>query len=521
MTPFFNLVDEPWIPCLLLANRSQDLSLRDVLCRAHQIREIYHPSPLVVTAIHRLLLAVLHRNFGPATDTEWLALWRRGCWDAARIKKYLQQWHERFFLWHPERPFYQVPYLEGERQHPIQRLAQEAAAGNNPVFFDHHYNEAPAAFSPAQAACYLLARQQYDIGFGKSKPFYFTDSPLIRGYTLFLSGQNLFETLALNLVRYNDDEPMPCTSADLPVWERDQLPAPDPRGNLLDGYLHYLTWQSRRIHLLPPEGKPPVCRYCQILQNWKLPENPPLDPFKTYRQDKKRGPVPLSLNPEKAVWRDCHTLFEPENRSRVLKELARRVLVVRDGSRELLPAYQFTITGLVTESGKAAQVILWRQERLPLPLAYLEDRELLGALRLALETAENTARLLRDALWRVAGRILVPDLGGPRRQTDAKEVSRLVDSWGPERRYWAQLEVPFLELLVALPQDQSRDDEDEVEYGGKVLPDWREQVTAAARRVFTDLAVALEPSCRSLRAVAQEEGLFFYRLRELASGGAL
>ena len=521
MTPFFNLVDEPWIPCLGPDNRPRDLSLLDILCQAQDIREIHHPSPLVVTALHRLLLAILHRNFGPDTDAAWLALWRRGCWDGARITQYLRRWHDRFFLWHPQRPFYQVPYLAEEREHPIQLLALEAAAGNNPSFFDHHHSAAPAAFSPAQAACYLLARQQYAIGFGKSKPFYFSDSPLIRGYTLFLTGRNLFETLALNLLRYNDQEPLPGGAKDLPVWERDELPEPDQRGNLLDGYLHYLTWQSRRIHLLPPQGNPPVCRFCQLLQNWKLPEDPPPDPFKAYSRDEKRGLVPFSLNPEKAVWRDCHTLFQPKSRPRVLEEVARRARSARGSPTELPRAYQFTLTGLVTEAGKAAQVILWRQERLPLPLAYLEDVELLGTLEVALAAAEKTADILKDALRRVAGRILAPDLGGTRRQADRREVSRLVASWGPERRYWARLELPFRELLVALPQDKSCNEEEEVEYGGQVLPVWREQVAAAARRVFAELAGGLEPSCRSLRAVAQEEGLFYQRLQQTASGGAL
>ena len=57
--PRFNLVDEPWIPCLLPNGRADDLSLPDTLVHAHDIKEIFDPSPLVVTALHRQLLAIL------------------------------------------------------------------------------------------------------------------------------------------------------------------------------------------------------------------------------------------------------------------------------------------------------------------------------------------------------------------------------------------------------------------------------------------------------------------------------
>jgi hypothetical protein len=64
------------------------------------------------------------------------------------------------------------------------------------------------------------------------------------------------------------------------------------------GYLDYLTWQSRRIHLYP-EGNPPVVRRCQIQQNLKSTEV--LDPFKCFVRSKEGGFRPLSLRPEKAL----------------------------------------------------------------------------------------------------------------------------------------------------------------------------------------------------------------------------
>ncbi|MBW1991745.1 MAG: type I-E CRISPR-associated protein Cse1/CasA [Deltaproteobacteria bacterium] len=459
MTPRFNLVDERWIPCLLPDNRTKDLSLWEVLIQAHQIREIFHPSPLVVTALHRLLLAILHRNFGPETLEDWQNLWQRGRWDETVLREYFARWRDRFYLFHPERP--EMPEA---RIHPVQILALEAASGNNTTLFDHNFTDRPATFSSAQAACYLLARQSFSIGFGKSYPFYFQDSPLIRGHTVFIIGNNLWETLALNLVGYDQERPVPRHGRDLPFWELDSLPQPDASGNRVHGYLAYLTWPSRRIHLIP-EGQPPVVRFCQIQQNLKLPEPQPLDPFKSYRRDDKRGWVAIGLLPERTVWRDSHTLFQAADpssqRPGVFDWAARIERLRRAGEIEAKKSYRFTITGLVTEAGKAANLLLWRQERLPLPLAYLEDKDLLDRLKEALHLAEKAHDILRWGLREVASLVLWPESresGAPGRGPDRGEVDRLLKAWAPGRLYWSGLEAHFRQFLVELPEDREEDE---------------------------------------------------------------
>src|SRR5688500_11864567 len=71
----FSLVDEPWIPCLTVrGGPAEMLGLGAVLTRPREIREIADDSPLVTVALHRLLLAILHRNFGPASTPDWIAL---------------------------------------------------------------------------------------------------------------------------------------------------------------------------------------------------------------------------------------------------------------------------------------------------------------------------------------------------------------------------------------------------------------------------------------------------------------
>ena len=57
----FNLIDEKWIPVRFLDGSRDELGIRDTLLRAKEIAAIEDSSPLVVTALHRFLLAVLYR----------------------------------------------------------------------------------------------------------------------------------------------------------------------------------------------------------------------------------------------------------------------------------------------------------------------------------------------------------------------------------------------------------------------------------------------------------------------------
>src|SRR5579859_5732370 len=109
----YNLVDEGWIPCLIgQSGTPVYLSLLETLRRAPEIRDIADASPLVTVALHRLLLAVLHRNFGPENVDAWRRMWESGRFDMEKLERYFEQWHERFDLFAEERPFYQVGNLD-------------------------------------------------------------------------------------------------------------------------------------------------------------------------------------------------------------------------------------------------------------------------------------------------------------------------------------------------------------------------------------------------------------------------
>ncbi|BAS27309.1 type I-E CRISPR-associated protein Cse1/CasA [Limnochorda pilosa] len=498
----FNLIDEPWIPAVDQQGAAREVGLREALVDAHLLSSVRHASPLATVALHRLMLAVLHRIFGPRDPGEWVELWRQGQWDGAALQDYLDHWRDRFDLFDPVHPFYQVPQMPDAVTHPPEHLMLEAASGNNATLFDHHHERRRVPLRAADAACYLLAQQSYAIGFGKSSPFYFSDAPLVRGFTVLIHGETLFETLMLNLQNYTP------TSRDLPAWEDDAPREPDRDGTLPRGYLDYLTWQSRRIHLIA-DGDPPYVIGCQIQQNLKL-RGDESDPFKVYRSDKERGMVPLSLVPGRAVWRNADALFHlpeatrmgPQDQSTTPPRSFRWLSVVRQQARgstvELRSVYRFGVYGMATQPGKAASVVLWAQEELPLPLDLLDDAQQVHDLADGLGLAERAGSIERRAVQHLASLLLTPesDLQDGRR-ADPKAIHSLAEHMDPTPDYWAALGGTFGRFMVGLTVDRV-----------PALQEWADAVRIASIDSFGRLVRSLGTSARELKAIVRAERAF-------------
>jgi CRISPR system Cascade subunit CasA len=504
----FDLTTESWIPCTMSDGSFRELGLYEALAGAHGIREIVHGSPLVTVSLHRLLLALLHRSLsGPASLEEWSAWWARGQWDDAAVGAYLEKWRSRFDLFGEDHPFYQVADIpDAPGTLPVSVLAHELASGNNATLFDHNVSANPAPMTPGGAARYLVAMQGYAIGGGVASPFNFTGGPLTAGLTMLVLGDTLFETLALNLLPYRRDVPVQWTGEDGPAWEVNDQPRPDKAGTHPRGYLDLLTWQSRRFRLIP-EGDPPVVRWCRRQQNMRLVENI-RDPFKHYRRTKDKGWVATTLRPARALWRDSDVLFQhtveahsPEQSVR--PPLQFDLLAGLDEMRvdedvEMAPAYRLAAFGVATEPGKPGSLLLWRQERLPLPLSYLLEPNLVVELATALKAADEAHDALRYAV-RVLAQYLLPP---------GSDTSFLTRSLGAESRYWWRLDSPAADLIAGLPGDMEIDADGVPRFGAVTRPHWLGSVRAAAREALEETTRDLDVSGDGLRAMAHAERAF-------------
>lgn len=441
MTYTYDLVDEPWIPCRMHDGSMAHLGLREAFARSHELHEIYDPSPVVTGGLHRLMLAILHRNLGPADLNAWKVLWARGCWDMDQLDRYLETWRHCLNLFHEDRPFYQDAAFEASSLTPVNKLSMELAAGNNAMLFDHSRDDLPNPISPSKAARLVTAMQTFAVVGGRG----YSNGPIGKGGLVLIKGDNLFQTLSLNLVPYPNKR-VPIMGDDLPTWELDDTECWGKKRNV-NGYLDLLTWQSRAIRLIPEvDDGELVIRSLHFGPGVAIKDEGIHDPMVAFKASKKSGMLAVRINKDREIWRDSTSLIRlkadesepPLQIDHVSKAIVKGVL---SGNER----YNIDVFGLCNDKAK---IELWRHTRMPLPLDYLKDPLLVDHISRALVHMEA----IGSVLWR-SSRILAENVlrRDQNDRPDRKEVDALVDSLALTGRYWSQLELPFFDLVGRLP----------------------------------------------------------------------
>jgi CRISPR system Cascade subunit CasA len=502
----FNLIDEPWIPCIDDTGTPVRLSVRKTLQRATVLQEISHSSPLVTISVHRFLLALLHRTHGPSDDRTWEKFWSTKSWDWKALDKYLQEWHPRFELLEGAHRIYQSTYAEDAKVSSISKIAMERASGDNATLFDHTPTEQP--MPPGEAGCYLLATQAFAVGgLVTPKPRVASsrsarDSHLVRGAVALLRGRNLFETLLLNLSNYNlsTDQPYRMDARDRPAWEVEQG---DPVKRIPLGWLDLLTWQSRRI-LLHTSGSfvtgVALLKGDETPEDWH-PRNAELmvaylkRPKATQAQDPY---PPIGITEGRSLWRDSRSLFVSVDGGQPIGML--RSLASRRGA---LGAHGLVPVDLMGVSKYQAKLLLWRHERVVLPTTLLSsDRSGsssgLERLRIALDSAESAAGTLGQSTWRIAN-IMATASGGVIPSTE--QIRAVRATLYQEGQYWHRLDGPFTMFMSCMSGDDAQAD--------RALEEWRAEVRASAISTFEEIIRSLNSSVRVLRACSSEAPRFY------------
>lgn len=491
----FNLIDEPWIPCII-SDEVSELGLRILLRRAQEIDALAGLSPPASVAVHRLLLALLQSIYRPMVDGRWQGLWDAGSF-GDEVDRYLDKWHHRFDLFDEDRPFYQVAHLPFE---PYERsavnLTLEWGTGNQKLF-SHAPDEHP--FTAAEAARHLLTYQSFASGGtitheqGKLPDKFADAAPLNRGAVGIVQGHSLFQTLLLNTIDYDQAARMPDTTTpdDRPAWEDGDIARPEDRTPL--GYLDWLTWQARRVRLHPmDENGGMVVRHAVVMKGFQLPPDVYAHEYETmvaYRAQRKAKPgespyLPIGFLPGRALWRDSLVLFEAAGgkQPRTLEELANRPL-------EASTTWPLVLAGI---AGDRAIVTLWRQETLPLPRAFLEDADLRAHLKTAMAVVDAVGRAVRDAAETLASWLVAPGQDRPgAMKPDQKIVADRRDQLGLEGTFWPRLERPFVEYLVVQAS---------AGYDLDPLRGWARTVRRAAHRSLDSAVDGLDLDARSIHA---------------------
>lgn len=499
----FNLIDEEWIPCVLISetdksngNVVNNFGLKKALTEAHEMSEVIGENPLITVSIYRLLLAILHDVFqGPKDVDEWGNLWQKGSFEKQVIKNYFQDNFDNFFLFHNERPFYQkAEFSHKSKDKPIWKIFLEGEKYS--TIFEHTCEEKPIRLTPAIAAKYLIAFQNFDVAGFKDlveegmtrtevNQVKSADSCLLNKCAVGLvKGKNLFESLMLNLTQCNRTFGIPFPKReikrDLPTWKNNGHIDPK-KDSVLTGYLDLLTWQNRQIKLKLSQKKT-VDRIAVIKGNQisDLGYLQGKEQMVAFRKDKSQGWLPIGFSKERAIWRDIYSLFHSiegvSSRPETLNWLND---LVANGKLAADSVFPLDFFGMGSNKAKP---LFWRHERLPMPVKYLSDFELCNELKEALKFAESTAFLLNDSIYKVATLFYLPDsrfeienwykpfhskkavnnFEEYKKRKDTKdkfkvskgkpvgEIPLLAKSLAPGLRYWSRLENPFRRHLLEL-----------------------------------------------------------------------
>lgn len=453
----FNLLDEPWLPVRDENGRALQVGLRAALLESNRWLELRDPSPLVTASLIRLLLAVLHRSIEQVSDDEaWLEHWKRGTWDIDSVRRYLDQQQDHFDLYHPTRPFFQIPDLGIPQPQwvAVTNLGLEFASGNNDTLFDHSHDALPVAWPADMVARYLVTLQSFALGGGKSsssKRFgshpYRSHGPCVGRVLAFARGKNLFQTLALNIV-FTPNERLAAGQApgqDQPFWEVDPARLTAPGTRAIAGVLDYLTWSSRAA-LLHPDSEGRVT-HIELTSLHALPprELGWRDPWALHgATDQAPGHVPLALRVDRALWRDSHALV-PAEPGLMPEHLVR---LRRIGPDEIdMTCVRVDAIGLASDQAKP---LTWRQDEFVVPGVVIQDPGRSLIFERGLKEVDRISRLLEGSLRRLADRLLALNgVQSPR----AEEVRRFVNRLGAMPRFWGQMDAPFTVFLERLGSD--------------------------------------------------------------------
>lgn len=377
----YNLLDEPWIRVIEdNIGKVKEVSLRELFDKAHLYKRLAGESQMQNFAILRLLLAILHTVFSRfnhlGENYPYIALDEKmipfdkvdedyyqdyvddlqntliGLWELGKIppvvNAYLEKWRESFYLFDEKTPFYQItleemnkrPIKSGRGVNPTKIMPKTlnrtiSESGNKVALFSPRQDEEKNALIEAELIRWLILYQGMVGTFDKAS-FREFDGTNSKGWIydiggVSMAGENLFETLILNLVLIHpndiesesdmeEPESLDITaSIEKPSWEVGESQIIDNLiyGNPIDNLAELYTNWSRGI-FIDPEAK---LDNKFVMSTVKLPEINHLNNFlETMTRwnfqtsgEYKDNYVPLKHKIEESFWRSFGSLFLGEN----------------------------------------------------------------------------------------------------------------------------------------------------------------------------------------------------------------
>ncbi len=350
----FNLLDEPWISVIVDEKGHNKLvSITDAFKHASEYKALAGDMKTQDFALLRVLLAALHtvfsrydiqgnsREFDSGEDSEddfneeTMDIWRE-VWNSKKfpnaVFKYLEQWHDHFYLFDDKYPFFQVLKQDIDSK-KLGGKSPSEISGKNINRLISESNNKIAVFSPKdnvdnnkssltepQLARWIITLQSY-AGLADKTMFGTEKYKASKGWLFDLGGieiigANLFETLMLNCVLVGEVQSP--EKKQKPCWEYSGTENIENSfyDTFIDNISQLYTRWSRAIYINPDISVDKPISVSIV----KLPDinhkNAFIEPMTVWQYNKegenKDKYTPRKHRTEEAMWRSFGLLTSQE-----------------------------------------------------------------------------------------------------------------------------------------------------------------------------------------------------------------
>lgn len=430
---YFNLIKEKWIPVRLLDGQHETFGILDALLKSREIATIEDSSPLVVASLYRFLVALLYRALeGPTDIAQAKTLFKEGL-SHQKIEDYLSKWESRFWLFHDEYPFAQIPSFDPKEWRAWTTLAPENNADNAKVFFDHINVNDPGSISEARAARGLLVMQTFALSSGKSELDHTSTAPSATAVIVFPVGESLEETLIYSLVPQDREN----IKTDFALWEREPesiISLKSANERFISGFSDLYTWRSRSIKL--QENSKRNVQNVAFASGLKQANKEFIDPMVAYRVVDKLGRLPLQF-PERGLWREFDSIL-PEKGKSAPQTISHAINLLQRCNSRKLPSIM-----TLGQSNNKAKIDFWCMERFAFPKALVENEFIRTEIRNLLDTAEQNQKIL----WEACKIFVVHMITSGDRKIDPKDITSYLSQMICIPLFWTSMETEFHNIL--------------------------------------------------------------------------
>ena len=466
----FNLVDETWIRVMAGDCSIKELSLKDTLTEAHNFKGLAGEMEPQNVALLRLLIAIVHTVFSrvdtegnnsPAEDEKtalerWNQLMRRGCFPRKPVLDYLETWHDRFWLFHPKRPFNQAASANNGTENTAAKLNGEVSESNNKArLFSFLTGKGKQGMSFAESARWLLflngfddcAAKQRDKSSGSRS---MTVAWLGKLGIVYAVGSSLFETIMLNMPMLVNGEKI-WDEDDKPNWEEED-PCEEERRTIEmpQDLASLMTLQSRRLLLI--RNNDMVTGY-KVLGGDAFSEQNALNEPMTlwrYREDNKTQISyyqPMRHERNRQIWREFGAIVNTGNNQQRPGIVSWCSRLQRDGFFPKEKLITFRIVSVRYDSSQSSSITDAFSDVLSFHANLLVD-----AGQEWIREINHQIDLVEKAATEIGG--LQVNLG---KACGQKEDSLWDSASSAKEQYYLGIDAPFREWLLGLDPDQDAD----------------------------------------------------------------